>query len=151
MRMKKKLKAAYLGIILLASFSGFFVIASPVQAAIKSNICGGAELTVNDSGCTATLKDGKCVDFHDAEIDAARCKTEDSLNNLITNIVNILSVIVGIVAVIMIILGGFKYITSGGDSGNITSAKNTIVYAIVGLIIVALAQVIVRFVLAKTT
>ncbi len=51
----------------------------------------------------------------------------------------------------MIIVGGLKYITSGGDSGNITSAKNTILYAIVGLIVVALAQIIVRFVLQRAT
>jgi hypothetical protein len=56
-----------------------------------------------------------------------------------------------VVAVIMIIVGGLKYITSGGDSGNITSAKNTILYAIVGLIVVALAQIIVRFVLERAT
>jgi len=47
----------------------------------------------------------------------------------------------------MIIFGGFKYITSGGDAGGVTGAKNTILYAIVGLVIVALAQVIVRFVI----
>jgi hypothetical protein len=55
------------------------------------------------------------------------------------------------VAVVMIIIGGLKYITSGGDSGNVTGAKNTILYAIIGLVIVALAQFIVRFVLSKTT
>jgi hypothetical protein len=48
------------------------------------------------------------------------------------------------------IYGGFKYITSSGDSGNVTAAKNTIMYALIGLIIVALAQIIVRFVLAKS-
>jgi hypothetical protein len=48
----------------------------------------------------------------------------------------------------MIIYGGFKYITSGGDSGNVSGAKNTLVYAIVGLIIVALAQFIVHYVLS---
>jgi hypothetical protein len=61
--------------------------------------------------------------------------------------VNILSLVVGIVAVIMIIYGGFKYITSGGESGNVSGAKNTLIYAIVGLVIVALAQVIVHWVL----
>lgn len=74
----------------------------------------------------------------------------DKVNALITQIINIFSVIVGIVAVIFIIIGGLKYITSGGDSGNVTGAKNTILYAIIGLIIVALAQFIVRFVLSKT-
>jgi hypothetical protein len=51
----------------------------------------------------------------------------------------------------MIIVGGLKYILSAGDSGNVTSAKNTIVYAIVGLVIVALAQFVVRFVLTKVS
>src|ERR1044072_8090570 len=71
------------------------------------------------------------------------------IQDIVTTIVNIFSIVVGIVAVIMIVVGGFKYITSGGDSGNITSAKNTIVYAVIGLVIVALAQFIVQFVLNK--
>jgi hypothetical protein len=73
------------------------------------------------------------------------------IQDIVTLIVNIFSIIVGIIAVIMIVVGGFKYITSGGDSGNITSAKNTIVYAVIGLVIVALAQFIVKFVLNKVT
>src|SRR4029077_20357094 len=60
------------------------------------------------------------------------------LQGLVLTVVNILSVIVGVVAVIMIIWGGFKYITSGGETGKVTSAKNTIIYAIIGLIVVAL-------------
>ena len=50
----------------------------------------------------------------------------------------------------MIIFGGFKYITSAGNQENIKSAKQTLIYAILGLVIVALAQVIVRFVLNET-
>ncbi len=73
------------------------------------------------------------------------------LQTIAKRIVNFLSVIVGIVAVIMIIVGGFKYITSGGESGNVSGAKNTLIYAIVGLIIVALAQFIVNFVLQNVT
>jgi len=57
--------------------------------------------------------------------------------------------VVGIVSVIMIIYGGFKYISSGGDSGNVQSAKNTIIYAVIGLVVVAMAQFIVQFVLNK--
>jgi hypothetical protein len=59
--------------------------------------------------------------------------------------------LVGIVAVIMIIVGGLRYITSGGNDASVTSAKNTILYAIIGLVIVALAQVLVRFTLSKLT
>jgi len=56
-----------------------------------------------------------------------------------------------VVAVIMIIIGGFRYITSGGNDTSITSAKNTILYAVIGLVIVALAQVLVHFVLRNIT
>ena len=70
---------------------------------------------------------------------------------LLKRIINIFSVIVGVIAVIMIIVGGLKYITSGGESSNVSGAKNTIIYAIVGLIIVALSQFIVRFVLSNAT
>src|SRR6185312_3712079 len=69
------------------------------------------------------------------------------LASLAAKIVDIFSIVVGAVAIIMIIYGGFRYITSGGDSNRVGSAKNTLIYAIVGLIIVALAQVIVHFVL----
>ncbi len=73
------------------------------------------------------------------------------LSNLVTSIVNIFSLVVGVVSVIMIIYGGFRYVTSGGESSNVTTAKNTIIYAIVGLIVVALAQFIVQFVVGKVT
>lgn len=76
---------------------------------------------------------------------------DKNLTDIITTVVNIISIIVGVVAVIMIIWGGLKYITSGGESGKITSAKNTIIYALIGLVVVALAQFIVRFVLSKAT
>jgi hypothetical protein len=76
--------------------------------------------------------------------------SSEKLSAIIKTIINILSVVVGVVAVIMIIFGGLKYITSGGDSSNVSSAKNTIIYAIIGLVIVALAQFIVRFVLDKS-
>jgi hypothetical protein len=51
----------------------------------------------------------------------------------------------------MIVVGGFRYVTSAGDSTKVGSAKNTILYALIGLIIVALAQIVVRFVLSKAT
>lgn len=66
---------------------------------------------------------------------------------LAQKVVNIFSIIVGAVAILMIIYGGFRYITSGGESGRVGNAKNTLIYAIIGLIIVALAQLIVHFVL----
>ena len=74
-----------------------------------------------------------------------------SLNSIINAVVNILSLVVGVVAVIMIIVGGFTYVTSNGDRSAITSAKHTIIHALIGLVIVALAQTLVKFVLNKVT
>lgn len=73
------------------------------------------------------------------------------LTTVIRLVIRILSLIAGVAAVIMIVIGGLKYITSGGDSSKVASAKTSILYAIVGLIIVALAQFIVRFVLKNAT
>lgn len=104
---------------------------------VQNQLCQGAELQFNGPEGQDCSTQGT--------------QAQDKVNVLITNIVNIFSVVVGIVAVIMIIIGGFKYITSGGDSGNVTGAKNTILYAIIGLVVVALAQFIVKFVLGKAT
>lgn len=79
------------------------------------------------------------------------CTDSGQVNKLIKTVIEILSMIVGIVAVIMIIVAGFKYITASGDAGSIASAKTTLIYAIVGLVVAALAQVIASFVLDKAT
>jgi amino acid transporter len=69
------------------------------------------------------------------------------LIHAVTAAVNILSLITGIAALIMIIVGGFKYITSGGDSNKVSNAKSTLIYALVGLFVAAVAQVLVHFVI----
>jgi lysylphosphatidylglycerol synthetase-like protein (DUF2156 family) len=74
-----------------------------------------------------------------------------TVNNIVKAIINLLTVVVGVLAVIMIIYAGFRYVSSGGNDDAVKGAKNTILYAIIGLVIVALAQIIVHFVLAKTT
>jgi hypothetical protein len=125
-------------VLLLASFLGILlVLAAPVAAQtspeITQGLCAGVNLDVNDTNCTGGS-------------DAV-----STINDLIRKVINLLSVIVGVVAVIMIMVGGFRYITSGGSDTGVTSAKNTILYAIIGLIIVALAQLLVRFVLRQVT
>lgn len=74
---------------------------------------------------------------------------DKSVSDTIATVINIFSFIVGVTAVIMVIVGGFKYVISQGDSANTSSAKNTILYALIGLVVVALAQAIVQFVLKK--
>jgi multisubunit Na+/H+ antiporter MnhB subunit len=55
--------------------------------------------------------------------------------------------LIGAISVIMLIIGGIRYTISGGDSGNVTAAKNTILYAIIGLVVAFLAFAIVNWVL----
>ena len=66
---------------------------------------------------------------------------------IIQTIVRILLFLIGAVSVIMIIIGGFRYVISQGDSGAVTSAKNTILYAVIGLIVAIFAWAIVDFVI----
>ena len=73
------------------------------------------------------------------------------INSTIKGVIGLFSTIVGIAAIIVIIAAGFRYVTSGGDSGKINSAKTELTYAIVGLVVAAMAQFIVKFVLNKTT
>ena len=68
-------------------------------------------------------------------------------NGVFTRITNTVLYAVGIISVIMLIYGGLRYVVSGGDSKKVTDAKNTILYAIIGLIISLLAYAIVNFVL----
>lgn len=63
-------------------------------------------------------------------------------------ITNTILYVVGIIAVIMLIIGGIKYVISGGDAKKVTDAKNTILYAIIGLVIAFLAFAIVNFVIS---
>lgn len=64
-----------------------------------------------------------------------------------SQITNVLLFIVGAISVIMIIIGGLRYVISGGDSANVSAAKNTILYAVIGVVVALLAYAIVNFVL----
>lgn len=64
-------------------------------------------------------------------------------------VTNIILYIVGIIAVIMLIIGGIKYVVSGGDAKKVTDAKNTVLYAIIGLVVCFLAFAIVNFVISS--
>jgi cytochrome bd-type quinol oxidase subunit 2 len=115
--------------------AAFAAKATSTAPSIQDSLCQGTTLTVdNNQSCDTNTSGGK-----------------DHVNNIIKTVINIFSIVVGVVSVIMIIVGGFRYITSGGDSNNVSGAKNTIIYAIIGLIVVALAQFIVQFVLNKVT
>ena len=67
-------------------------------------------------------------------------------NSIFGRVTNILLFLVGAISVIMLIIGGIRYVISGGDQAQVTSAKNTILYAIVGIVVAFLAYAAVNFV-----
>jgi uncharacterized membrane protein YuzA (DUF378 family) len=107
------------------------VLAGSAYAACSSNSQSGTEVLNGIS------KAGPC--------------DESGITSTISTAVQILSVVAGIAAVIMVIISGFRYITSGGDSGKVGNAKNSLIYALVGIAIVVLAQFLVHFVINNTS
>ena len=147
-RFRKTLVTAVAMVALLA-----LPMALAVPASVSAQGTGEAsgEIVGGEGGIQGNLKCGTQLSTSSTTADCDVSGGTEKVNSLITTIVNIFSIIVGIVSVIMIIYGGFRYVTSGGDSGNVSNAKNTIIYAIIGLVVVALAQFIVQFVLDKVT
>ena len=97
---------------------------------------------------TPTFADTCSADVPVKVREAAGCL--GNTNGLPTVIQNILSIVIGVcglVAVAYIIVGGYNYMTSSGDSAKIEKAKKTILYAVIGLIVCALAFIIVNFVI----
>ena len=109
--------------------AGIFVVSPAALAAdggAKSDVCNGIGLTGSNCGDSGA-----------------------AVSNAITAAINLLSIVVGLIAIIMIVIAGLKFITSSGDTSKVAGAKNTLIYALIGLVIVSLSQVIVHFVLNR--
>ena len=72
-------------------------------------------------------------------------------DGVFTTVVNVLLFVIGAISVIMLIYGGIRYTTSGGNANSVTAAKNTIMYAIIGLIVAIFAYAIVNWVVGAST
>jgi uncharacterized membrane protein len=68
---------------------------------------------------------------------------------IITKATGVFAIVIGIIAVIIIMVSGMRFILSGGDAQKVASARNTILYSVIGLVVAVLAQAIVLFVLKK--
>jgi hypothetical protein len=69
--------------------------------------------------------------------------------SIFTTVVNVMLFIIGAISVIMLIFGGIRYTTSAGNAAAVTAAKNTIMYAIIGLVVAFLAFAVVNWVLGQ--
>jgi hypothetical protein len=79
--------------------------------------------------------------------DCNQTTSPQAFNNILKSILVLISMVAGAAAVVMLIIGGFRYIVSAGNETAVGEARKTIIYAIVGLIIVAVSQVLVHYVL----
>lgn len=134
--MIKKLKNIFLTLAAMSFVAAPTLVMAPAAFAavdIGGSLCQGTNIDVTANG------DQNC----------GTGASRDQLQGLLTTVINLFSIVVGVIAVIMIIVGGLRYITSGGDSGKVTGAKTSIIYALVGLVIVAFAQLIVHYVLGQ--
>lgn len=139
MRLIKKILS--LTVALAFVFGAVALVPATSKAANTFNdgVCNGVNVVLEGQSATAG---GGSADCDDGDADG-------QLATLVNKIIDLFSIVVGAVSVLMIIYGGFKYITSGGSDDGTKAAKNTILYALVGLVIVLISQTIVKFVFSK--
>ncbi len=75
--------------------------------------------------------------------------TEASLSTTIANVLTVVFGTLGAISVLIIVIAGFQYILSSGDPAKTAKAKNTILYAVIGLVVAVSAGAIVNFVLRR--
>ncbi len=96
----------------------------------------------------------ECQDQSNPAYNASACKATGSnpisgRDGVLSRVVSIFSYAVGAASIIMIIFGGMKYISANGDSTKVASARDTILYALIGVVVFLSSQLIVRFVLSS--
>lgn len=124
--------AAFVAIVGIGAGAPVPVLAAPGSTdSTKADICAGVGLVDGSADCQET--------------------GGTTVQSVVATAVKLLSYVAGVAAVIMIIIAGVRYITSNGDPSGIKGAKDAIIYAIVGLIVVVFAQAIVKFVLNNAT
>lgn len=110
---------------------GLFVVTSPALAVDCAGSADCVNQALTDIGSTGSSK--------------------TSVGSIIKTVVNILLFVLGAICVIMIVVGGIRYATSQGDQSGVQAAKNTILYAVIGLIVAIAAYAIVDFTIGQFT
>ena len=129
----KKLLSAALAVPALVLGIGLFAQPVPAHAAFEGSLQDGANSA-----------QGK-----DQTGDASSLFGEGGQGGVFRTITNVMLFLIGAVSVIMLIIGGLRYVISNGDSSAVQGAKNTILYAIVGIVVAILAYAVVNFVISS--
>jgi len=127
--MKQRLKQVFIMAALVFGFgAGAMALQAPAVSAVNVDPLSGV--------CTNPTPDSAVCENKD-----------DNIGDTVTGVINALLFIVGAISVVVIIVSGLRYALSGGDAGAVTSAKNSLMYAIIGLVVAFLAYAIVNWVL----
>lgn len=118
----------------------FCLLAVPMSVQAKDILGPSAECS---NGTAGTGSSAVCTD--DSNTSAAN----DPIVSKLRNIARIIAFIAGAAAIILILVGSLQYVTSNGDSNKIKSARDTVIYALIGLVVIVLAATIIEFVLNK--
>lgn len=125
---------------------------------VFSGACGGGGNTTPNTGGTTTNGGNNSGGSTPAEGGESSSgggsgticgSTDEKVEDIVKNVINVILVVLGMAAVIMIIIGGIRYTVSNGDASAIKGAKDTILYAVVGLVVAILSYAIVNFVLGR--
>jgi hypothetical protein len=125
--MKKSIKVMLAGVLAVP------MLALGISAAAPSQYASATDLTIQGGA--------------DSAKSASQPKDLFASDGVFNKIVNAALFLIGAISVIMLIYGGIRYTISGGDSSSVTAAKNTIMYAVIGIVVALLAYAIVNFVL----
>lgn len=141
------------GLILLVMSVLSLFVSGPAIAGPIQDISGGKSLhatvqfAANDdleAICAANPSSALCSGYT-----GAKNNSENPTLKLLRNVTNILSFFAGVLAVFFVIYGGFKYITSSGDPQKAASGRQTLIYALIGVIVVVISRQLILFVLNR--
>lgn len=150
--MKRRLSSLFVSLAVV--MGGLFAIAIPAHTAfaqvdVFKDACSGGGGTTGGTGTGAGAGVGAGGSGGSSSTICGAATGGKELPDLMKTIINTMIFIVGTVAVVMIVIGGVKYVVSNGEASQVQSAKNTVLYSVIGLIIAISAFAIVNFVLDK--
>ena len=116
-----------------------------IAPAVVSTTAAAQEVDVFKQACDSTPDATKTSEV----CTTTGADTITGANGVLAKATRLISYLAGIAAIILLVIAGIQYITSQGDAGGVSAAKQTLIYALVGLFVVVVAQSIVVFVLNR--
>jgi len=140
----KSIKIMLVGIMIVPAVAFGLVLFNPAVTLVSAVDCDANDLPV---GCTPVSTGTSGTGIQAGANAAQGDKTPTDLNAMYKIIANTALFIIGAISVLMLIYGGIRYTTSGGNEKSVSAAKSTIMFAVVGIVVAVLAYAIVNWVI----